>query len=83
MNVTGESTASINARADKRQMPKVMAALQEGAVLWQPNTGFDYYIRKGNTYGGMGSLTPAGIRKLESEGTIELVGVKTYALKKG
>lgn len=83
INETGESTASIVKRRDDQEMPRVMEALDEGAVLWQPRSGYDYYVRKGGEFGSFGALSQARIRKLEKDGVIELVGVKTYAKVRG
>lgn len=75
---TGEASASINARTDDKTMPKVIAALREGALLYQPKSGFNYYVRRGGDIDGMVSLSPSRVKKLERQGFLRLVGEKTY-----
>lgn len=75
---TGESSASINARTDDKNMPKIIAALRDGALLYQPKSGFNYYVRRGSDLDGMVSLSPSRVKKLERQGFLRLVGEKTY-----
>ena len=72
---TGESTRSIIAAANARAWSEVLPALRAGATLGRPSAKLpNYYVN------GMGSLTPAFVRKLEREGFLRRIGVDIYAL---
>ncbi len=70
---TGETTAAINRRHDYAAWRSILPRLEAGRVLKRERTG-RYYVD------GDGSLTPAGIRRLEAAGLIRRVGVDVYAL---
>lgn len=77
---TGESSNSITASVDDDQMDRVMTALRGGATL-SKLPGLDrYYVTRGVSCWGGGSLSEARVRKLELNGVLINVGVHRYAL---
>lgn len=76
---TGESSASINRRADDEAWPFVRAELENGATLLRIPKLRRAYADRGNGPYGRG-LNDARIRKLEHEGILRHVGVDRYAL---
>lgn len=79
---TGETTASIHARADDEQWPGVLAALRRGATLYRPPRLDHYYLDEAGRVGG-GFLSRARVRRLEREGVLVWVGVGRYGLAAG
>ena len=79
MGDTGESTASMNKRADQQQWERYIEPyMQRGALLVKHSWGM-YYTQLGDEFGRYG-LSATGVRNLEKEGKIKLVGVHKYAL---
>ena len=82
MSDTGESTISINKRADKQAWPAVLSALRAGATLRVHHKirrvaveGLDEMDpRQGRT------VTFSLVRRLEREGTLQPCGVDRYML---
>jgi len=73
-NDTGESSAAIVRQSDRAAWRRVLPAMKDGKHLTRPARVRDYYVD------GSGGISATGIRRLVTEGMIELVGVDTYAL---
>jgi len=76
---TGESSASINRRADDAAWPFVRAELESGATLLRIPKLRRAYPDRGNGPYGRG-LNDVRVRKLEREGILRHIGVDRYAL---
>jgi hypothetical protein len=76
---TGESTASINRRADDEAWPRVRDELASGATLLRVPRLRKAYPDKGHGPYGSG-ITDARLRKLERERVLRHVGVDRYEL---
>lgn len=78
---TGESTASINRRADNQAWPRVRAALIKGAELRRPQGLRRYYLYMKTSPSPMpGSLSETRVKTLERCGVLKRAGVDIYAL---
>ena len=75
-NETGESTASINRRADDAAWPEIEKQLRAGELLTKPPRLKDYFTSKSGR-----RLSQARVYKLEKEGVLELIGVHIYAIR--
>lgn len=83
MNDTGESTATIVARADSIAWDMMLPLLKAGAPIVRfPRLRRSYArdVQKGLTVGG---ISDSRIRKLERDGIITHTGVDRYALVEG
>jgi len=85
---TGESTASIEARADASVIDRVLGALQRpGATLVKPPKLTSYFVDFGDgpvgEWEGGGRLSPAAVKRLERDKKIKWVGTGRYALIDG
>ena len=75
----GESSASINRRADDDDWPHIERELRAGATLRrEPKIKRAYADRGAGPYGR--GISDTRVRKLEREGVIVHVGVDRYAL---
>jgi hypothetical protein len=81
-NVTGESTASIYARADANAWPKVYVALTKGAHLFRPS-GMDRYFTKcsddRDPDDGIG-ISAKFVKFQAEHGCLRRIGVDMYGL---
>lgn len=76
---TGETSKSINDRADDAAWEKIEKALADGAHLRRPKIVDTYFACKNGDFFGP-CLTKRRVLKLEREGTLILAGIETYAL---
>lgn len=82
MTETGETTASMNARADAEQWTRIKPLMDnhKATLVWHPGM-MRFYTKNGDEYGQYG-IGKTFVKNLVKEGIVVRVGVDEYGVQK-